>query len=84
MKPKNTISKLSTCWKGKGSVAAAHMKLHEAKYRTAARDEPFGRERLVERLRVERLSRIEIRGADSLPALVATSAEKVYSVLFLK
>jgi hypothetical protein len=61
--------------------------------RTAACDEPFGREPfggelkverlLVEKLRVERLSRIEIRSVDSLPVFVATSAEQANSV-FLK
>jgi len=61
--------------------------------RTAACDEPFGREPfggelkverlLVEKLRVERLSRIEIRSVDSLPVFVATLAEQANSV-FLK
>ena len=42
--------------------------------RTAASDEPFGRELLVEKLRVERVSRIEFQRVDSLPAFVAASA----------
>jgi hypothetical protein len=50
---------------------------------TAACDEPFGREFRVKRLRVERLSRIEIRIVDLLPAFVATSVEQAYAVFFL-